>query len=324
VKTKRLTVTGLSVLTLVMLGPAGIAAGSGTPAAVKHQRQAAPSSRAITSASTVARTRSQSLATYPSWPGRFYRVAATSANNVWAVGLAAAGGQISHWNGRSWADYLFSAGFQNVSAQSPTDVWAIGGTSWFYPSQTLADHWNGKIWRQVPTPTPGGSAYFNGVAATSPKNAWAVGYIGGGPGDAGHAIPIIEHWNGTAWRQPHFRLPTNGGQFFAVAATSARNAWAVGTSDGAFPNGALIEHWNGKVWRRPPANTLDGYGVLQGVTTLSPSNMRAVGYIQFQASGVYSSLILHWNGRRWSVVPSPNPTGDTNLWDGGRVGKLAL
>ena len=287
-------VVGLTLLTLV---PVGIAAAARTgPIAA------------------AAGTRSLSPATYPSWPGRFYSVSATSADNVWAVGLGGTGGQIAHWNGSSWANYLFSEGFQNVSAQSPTDVWAVGGTAWFYPTQTLADHWNGKTWSHVPTPTPGGSAWFNGVSATSPANAWAVGCICGGPGALGFAIPIIEHWNGKVWQRQLFNLPRNSGQFLGVAAISASNAWAVGeTNYNGGPSGALIEHWNGTRWKRIWPGTANGRGFLQGVTATGPNDVWAAGYNNDGAT--YQSLILHWNGKRWSPVPSPNPTGSTNLWD---------
>jgi len=309
---KSTVLAGLSVLTLVMLAPAGIAAASGT-AAVKHQRQAAPSSRAITFTSAVAGTRSLSPATYPGWPGRFYHVAATSANDVWAVGIGGTGGQIGHWNGRSWTDYLFSEGFQGVSARFPTDAWAVGGTGWFYPVQTLADHWNGKSWSQVPTPTPGGSAWLNAVAATWPTNAWAVGCICGGPGALGNPVPLIEHWTGRKWTVQRFQEPGDGGEFLAVSATSARNAWAVGFSGGGATAQTLIEHWNGRRWYRLTSYAPYGEGVLQGVAAVGPDNVWTVGYSQL--TGVYQSLILHWNGRRWHVVSSPNPTGSTNLWD---------
>ncbi|HEY2639707.1 MAG TPA: hypothetical protein VGI66_07455 [Streptosporangiaceae bacterium] len=258
-------------------------------------------------------TRSLSPATYPSWAGRLDRVAATSANDVWAVGLSAAGGQIAHWNGRSWSDYDFSDGYQAVAARSPTDVWAVGGTAWFYPSQTFAEHWNGKAWTHVPTPTPGGSAYLNGVAATSPANAWTVGCICGGPGAPGIMVPLIEHWNGKTWRRQSFNLPQNSGEFNDVAAISATDAWAVGTTSNGTANGALIEHWNGTRWKRVWPGTGNGRGVLQGVTATGPDNVWAAG---FNDNGpTYLSLILHFNGKRWSPVPSPNPTGSTNLWD---------
>ncbi len=44
--------------------------------------------------------------------------------------------------------------------------------------QTLAAHWNGTAWTQVPSPDPGGSTRENvlfGVDATSAANTWAVG-----------------------------------------------------------------------------------------------------------------------------------------------------
>ena len=47
---------------------------------------------------------------------------------------------------------------------------------------TLTEHWNGKTWAQVPSPSPAGAdgSFLTGVAATSPINAWAVGYCGTG------------------------------------------------------------------------------------------------------------------------------------------------
>jgi hypothetical protein len=304
-------VTAVAGLMVLMLGQAGVAAAAKAPAAHRRMPHAAAGSTAALVSATG--TGSLSPATYPSWAGRFYKVTATSASNVWAVGLSGAGGQIAHWNGSSWADQDFSDGYQAVAAQSATDVWAVGGTAWFYPSQTLARHWDGKTWTQVPTPTPGGSGYLNGVAATSPANAWTVGCICGGPGAPGVSIPLIEHWDGRTWRRQTFNLPQNSGGFNDVAATSASNAWAVGTTSNGTANGALIEHWNGTRWKRVWPGTANGRGVLQGVTATSPDNVWAAG---FNDDGpTYQSLILHFNGKRWSRVPSPNPTGSTDLWD---------
>jgi hypothetical protein len=100
--------------------------------------------------------------------------------------------------------------------------------------------------------------------------------------------------------------------FMGVAATSARNAWAVGWTGDPGPNGALIEHWNGKTWKRIWPGTAMGRGSLQGVTATGPDDVWAAGYNN--DGPTYQSLILHWNGKRWSPVPSPNPTGSTNLW----------
>ena len=291
-KPRRRKLMGLAAvasLTLLTLAPAGLAA--------------------------AARTGSLSRAQYPSTSGSFYDVAATSANDVWAVGLTSGPALIWHWNGSSWRSYPFSQDlyFFGVAAQSATDAWAVGGTNWGYPSQTVAYHWNGRSWSQVPTPTPAGSGYFNGVAATSANNAWAVGLIGGGPGAGGLDIPLIEHWNGKRWQRQFFNLPKNSGEFNAVAAISASNAWAVGQTTNGIATGALIEHWNGKTWKRIWPGTANGRGYLDSVTATGPDDVWAAG---FNNDGpTYQSLILHWNGKRWSPVPSPNPTGSTDVRD---------
>jgi len=77
-----------------------------------------------------------------------------------------------------------------------------------------------------------------------------------------------------------------------VAATSARNVWAVG-GNGAGRN--LILHWDGTAWKRVPSpNPAGEESVLAGVAALSAANAWAVG-----------SVILHWNGRAWKLVPNP-------------------
>ena len=262
-------------------------------------------------------------AIHPSEPGRFYAVAVTS-GNAWAVGLQPSNSLIMHLS-RIRGVYKWRVSFTKpvgyflgVAATSPGNAWAVGGTNWFSPTQTLAEHWNGKTWTRVPTPTPDGSAYFNAVAATSASNAWAVGLITpGGPGVPALTTPLIEHWNGKAWTVAKFPEPADGGQFNGVAATSASNVWAVGSTGAnsiAAGQTTLIEHWNGKSWTRVPSPSPKGTGtgsVLAGVAATGPDNAWADG--ETPNSGPAKSLIEHWNGTRWAVLPSPNPTGDTYL-----------
>ena len=51
-------------------------------------------------------------------------------------------------------------------------------------------------------------------------------------------------WDGTAWNQAPGLSPADGGYLLGVAATSARNAWAVGayTATGTGISTTLIEH----------------------------------------------------------------------------------
>jgi hypothetical protein len=88
------------------------------------------------------------------------------------------------------------SGLLGVAAISATNAWAVGGST-SVPSEiskTLILRWNGKTWKQVPSPSAAG---LSGVAATSASNAWAVGGYGG---DFTSHKALILHWNGTAWK----------------------------------------------------------------------------------------------------------------------------
>jgi hypothetical protein len=247
--------------------------------------------------------------------GRLYGVAAASPRDAWAVGLNGTRSLIVHWNGESWTQALSSPGFlRGVAAASPPNAWAVGGTDWFTP-QTLIEHWGGNAWTRVPSPSPAPGGYLNGVAATSARNAWAVGLIGGGPGTGTGPIDktLIEHWNGNAWTRVPSPSPAPGGYLNGVAATSARNAWAVGLIGGGPGTGTgpidktLIEHWNGNAWTRVPSPTPRPAGGLSGVAAISATDAWAVGWTGTgpDFGGTSQTLIEHWNGNAWTRVPSP-------------------
>ena len=94
------------------------------------------------------------------------------------------------------------------------------------------------------SPNPGGISntnVLNDVTATSAANAWAVGYYSNGT-----AIQtLIEHWNGTAWKQVASPNPGNSSSanlLNGVAATSRTNIWAVGTHFNGTANHTLALH----------------------------------------------------------------------------------
>jgi hypothetical protein len=157
-------------------------------------------------------------------------VAATSASNAWAVGSYQDGTApdrtlIEHWNGRSWAIQPSPSGgtgfsdLYGVAATSAANAWAVG--------RTLIEHWNGRRWAVQPSPTTGNAG---AVTAASASNAWAVGsYQNSTP----PGRTFIEHWNGRRWIvQPSPSVGSEGNHLNSVAATSASNAWAVGSYRG--------------------------------------------------------------------------------------------
>jgi len=187
-------------------------------------------------------------------------VAVTSPANAWAVGHYYNGGEgsregyrtlVLHWDGTAWKIVTSPNArsdendLNSVTATSPTSAWAVGeyyirgGTA----ARTLILRWDGTAWKRVTSPNPGTADNFlRGVAATSPANAWAVGEYNNvrTPALLSAHRTLVVHWNGTAWKRvasPNPGGPASDISLEGVAATSPRNAWAVGystTHGGAF------------------------------------------------------------------------------------------
>jgi len=106
--------------------------------------------------------------------------------------------------------------------------------------------------------------------------------------------PLIEHWDGRAWRivpSPD----TGGGYLNSVSAVSTRDIWAVGNVRGE----PLTEQWDGARWTivpnprgpdRPPTPGYDSRS-LWGVVAIAPRDVWAVGTVH---DGELP-LIEHWN-----------------------------
>lgn len=265
----------------------------------------------------------------PSPGGRYailYSVAAVSATDVWAVGFYgnSTGGTeslIERWNGASWSvvpspnpaainNELFS-----VAVVSASDIWAVGfisipGPNYSATDETLVEHWNGAVWRVVPSPNPLlVSDHLEGVTALSSHDVWAVG-TGGATGQT-----LAEHWNGTRWTVVPSATPAAGGDLRDVAADSSSDVWAVGYDVPASGSQTLAERWNGTSWQvvTTPSATAPN-PALSGVAAISPLDVWAVGSTFDVSAFYFGTLIERWDGAHWQIVPSPNsPTGSSQL-----------
>ena len=90
----------------------------------------------------------------------------------------------------------------------------------------------------------------------------------------------------------------------AVAASSARNAWAVGYSGEGISSKTLALQWNGSRWTRVPS---PAPGVRSGLTGVGATSARDAWAVGFAVKGTIEPLILRWNGTRWSRFPGPRP-----------------
>jgi hypothetical protein len=208
-----------------------------------------------------------------------------------------------------------AASLSGVVATSPTDIWAVGGFGTSGGGATLVEHGNGRTWKPVlkDLPPPDAFTGLGAVAATSASNVFAAGSI-----STQYDFPLVNHWNGRKWTQDP--TPTPGGDGGAaylngVTTTSSRNAWSVGAY---LPNlqtvDTLVLHWNGKATIQVPSPNPGGtsdtsLSTLAGVSAAAPSDVWAVGeYGSGQPAAPVDTLIEHWNGAKWSTVPSPSPS----------------
>jgi hypothetical protein len=272
------------------VGWAGLAAGSSNPsqqALILHWDGVRWTQVAVPAAGSVAELKA---------------VAATSAGDAWAVGLAGSRALILHWNGSTWTRMLGPGGeLGGVAASSDSNAWAVGSTT---KGRTLILHWNGRVWTRMPSPSPrlgmGLTDFLNGVAIGPGSTAWAVGTIscGCGPGPS-----LIERWNGRSWRvvvAAGRTLAGGGPDLAGVSSIGARDAWAVGaTGSGDGPEKTAVLHWNGRAWKRVAAPSPDPSASLAALAPVSPGDIWAVGTGSDSKRTRFTTVLLHWNGTVW-------------------------
>src|SRR5215813_322799 len=109
---------------------------------------------------------------------------------------------------------------------------------------------------------------------------------------------------------PNAGPQADGNTLLAVDARPASDAWAVGArpNQSAYLTQPLVLHWNGASWSvastpliaKPTAR-------LNGVAAVSASDAWAVGYADNPQCLCRTTLVEHWDGAAWKLVPSPNP-----------------
>ena len=141
------------------------------------------------------------------------------------------------------------------------------------------------------------------------KHVWAVGYSETVPS----VVPMVSMWNGTAWNLVNVPAPGIASELASVATVSANEAWAVGTWVPSTKIGTqpLIEHWLNGAWSIVPSpqGKPNRPMALPRVAADDATHVWAVGQIRNLKAATGATLIEEWNGQKWSIVPSPNVTG---------------
>lgn len=242
-----------------------------------------------------------------------YGVDSLAADDAWAVGLYEVSLEspflplLEHWDGTTWSQ-VSAPGSETqgllwaVDDSGPDDVWVVGSGGPGGPPGTFTSiiaHWDGSTWTDVTHPNPGNNG-LTAVSVVSSDDVWAVGFSGGGP--------LVEHFNGRHWSKVQSNTPA-GTRFWGVDAVSSDDVWAVGQidEDGHGDGPVVVDHWDGTRWTVAHTPRLhDDNSYLEDVQAVSPTDVWAVGGRGNTTTDTGRTLIEHWDGTHWSVVPSPN------------------
>lgn len=233
----------------------------------------------------------------------------SGARNVWAAGEA---GLLWQGDRAAFAESSAALPFlEAVWASGPRDAWAAGGFGALL-------HWDGAAWAQVASPA---SVPLEALWGSGPRDVWAAG--ASGPCDG-----VLLHFDGGGWT----KAP---GDFSSRCLTSLHGS---GPSDvwAAASNGGLL-HFQGAAWapEGPADAALSVYAAGPGqvfALQASPAGGTAPGGVYQLAGGSWTlastgatatlralwgssardvwavgddaSAAFHWDGSRWSAVPT--------------------
>ena len=152
--------------------------------------------------------------------GTLNAVTTAGKSGAWAVGNVGTStvdqALIERWNGRSWSKVTTprpqrsrGSSLTAIAADSSASAWAVGyyfaDTTVDPAVLTLVERWDGRRWKPMTSPSPGGSTVSSAdqsqletVCAISPSDAWAAGSFSSGD-PAGKVL--LEHAAAGPWMQ---------------------------------------------------------------------------------------------------------------------------
>jgi hypothetical protein len=205
---------------------------------------------------------------------------------------------LEHWDGHVWTiakqpryatPPTDGGDLTAIATISSRDAWAVGSKE----STQLLLHWDGSGWRIVPLPkTAGPASALTDVSAATSTDVWVTGASGTSEDSALGIVPLLDHWDGTAWQS--VPSPNIGEEPTSVTDVRPRNAWLAA--------GNIVEHWDGAAWRIVPSPS----GGIDSLTVAPQSGVWGVGSIR----GHNDSIVEHFSGEPcYSLPPAIRTVG---------------
>jgi hypothetical protein len=218
------------------------------------------------------------------------------------------------WNGSAWSIVASptpsgspSTALSGVSCASAARCLAVGQSeagSFAAKDDTLAESWNGSSWSIVASASPSTTSGLDGVSCARATKCLAVGSFFN---SSGNYQTIAESWGGGS----SLSIVNQDADLAGLSCVDAAHCMAVGSYlSSRSVSVTLAERWNGGTWQAVhTSNPSDSQGsYLNAISCLSVDRCVAVGYY-YGLDNSRRTLVETWNGKNWSIVPSPNPSG---------------
>ena len=202
---------------------------------------------------------------------------------------------------------VYGTGVQNydptwpggLAVPTPHAAWMLwGGCDW--PCDpgipiSVVEHWNGRSWTRVPAGDLGGMQPGL-VAASSARDAWLFGPFPTSQYDG------ALHWNGKGWAKravPTWLVHANGSGETDVypADFGPSNLWLFSLGGYIGEKRAYASHYHDGRWTKSYLP-----GIPNDATAISAKDIWVIGQ---PLSGAGTSILMHWNGRKWSASRFP-------------------
>jgi hypothetical protein len=162
-------------------------------------------------------------------------IAGVSGTDFW---IAGAGGSqlgvfgtpiVMHFDGREFKRVAFlgtKLDFGGITAITTDDAWIVGTNG-----STLTAHWDGQVWKVVPSPGVGIFSSLTGVSAISSTEVWASGRSEESKNGNLLFNYLVEHWDGKSWTISPVPATKGGFDiFFGAQAFPSGNVFMVGSA----------------------------------------------------------------------------------------------
>jgi hypothetical protein len=197
----------------------------------------------------------------------------------------------------------------NFAVSGANDAWSTWSEC--YPcsgsnpgTHFYVEHSAGTTWRkvQVPASLEGAAEASVAIGASSYRNLWLFEPPTSSKSPPAHVV----RWNGSKWHRqaiPTWVVHGNlSGEYAIVPAVfGPRSVWVFSMGVDAFTNpDHYVARYNGHSWTK-----LQMPAVPSQVSVLSEHDIWAVGNTVATKAKPSKTILMHWNGKRWTTLAVP-------------------